>query len=464
MYRLFILFLFCVSILFAQKNTPQEYRASAKKINLLIHTDLDIKPDFYKSYLYGKAIITLQPNFYPTDSLILDAKGMEIKEISILKDEKKTKLNYQYDSLHLFIKLDKIYTKTQPYTIFIDYIAKPNEIKQKGRDAITDAKGMYFINPLGKEKNKPTQIWTQGETESNSCWFPTIDKPNQKMTNRIKVTIPKKFVTLSNGLLEQQINHTDSTRTDIWYMDLPHAPYLVFLGIGEFSIVKDYYKEKEVAYYVEPSYEKVARKIFGNTPEMIGFYSTLLGVEFPWQKYAQMVGRDFVSGAMENTTATLHQETAQQSEQDLIDGNIWESTIAHELFHHWFGNLVTAESWSNITLNESFATYGSYLWNEYKYGKSKADETLLLNQKSYKKGGFISRQKDLVRYFYKNKEDVFDNVSYPKGATILHMLRKYLGDSAFFEAIKMYLTKNKFKAAEVSQLRLAFEEVSGEDL
>ena len=106
---------------------------------------------------------------------------------------------------------------------------------------------------------------------------------------------------------------------------------------------------------------------------MIGFFSKITGVDFPWIKYSQITGRDFVAGAMENTTATLHQESAQQDARELVDGNNWETTIAHELFHHWFGDYVTAESWSNITLNESFADYSETLWEEYKYGKDAGD-------------------------------------------------------------------------------------------
>ena len=124
------------------------------------------------------------------------------------------------------------------------------------------------------------------------------------------MTVPSKYVTLSNGLLISQKKNADGTRTDYWKMDLPHAPYLFFMGVGEYSIIKDNYKGKEVSYYVEKEYDPVARGIFGNTPEMMKFFSEKLGVEYPWQKYSQIVGRDYVSGAMENTTATLHQESA----------------------------------------------------------------------------------------------------------------------------------------------------------
>lgn len=438
------------------------YREFPKKINDLVHTKINAKFDYANSYLNGKVWITLQPHFYKTDSLELDAKGMTIHKVEIVKANKNAGLKYNYDGQVLKISLDRTYSRNEKYTIFIDYTAKPNELKVEGSAAITDAKGLYFINPKGEEKNKPTQIWTQGETEATSVWVPTIDKPNQKTTQETYMTVPAKYVTLSNGKLVSQVKNADGTRTDYWKMDLPHAPYLFFMGVGDYAVVKDTYKGKEVSYYVEKEYEKVARKIFGNTPEMMKYFSTVLGIEYPWVKYAQIVGRDYVSGAMENTTATLHQESAQQDARQLIDGNAWESTIAHELFHHWFGDYVTAESWSNLTVNESFANYSQTLWNEYKYGTDAGDEENYNDMQGYLMSG--SQSKDLVRHYYRDKEDMFDAVSYNKGGRILHMLRNYVGDEAFFKSLNKYLTDNKFGTGNAHQLRLAFEAVTGQDL
>lgn len=435
------------------------YRESAPRINDLVHTKLEVTFDYDRSWMYGKAWITLQPHFYATDSLTLDAKGMEIKKVEIANG---SPLKYAYDGMQLRIQLNKMYSGGEKYTIYIDYISKPDELKVQGSAAITDAKGLYFINPKGEKKNKPTQIWTQGETEANSVWFPTIDKPDQKTTEEIYMTVPKKYVTLSNGKLVSQKDNADGTRTDYWKMELPHAPYLFFMGVGDYAIVKDSYKGKEVNYYVEKEYEKVAKTIFGYTPEMMAFYSKITGIDYPWVKYSQIVGRDYVSGAMENTTATLHQESAQQDARELVDGNGWESTIAHELFHQWFGDLVTTESWSNLTLNESFANYSETLWDEYKHGKDAGAAQNYKDMQGYL--GSESQDKNLVRFYYRDKEDMFDAVSYNKGGRILHMLRNYVGDSAFFKALNLYLTTNKFKSAEAHQLRLAFEEITGKDL
>lgn len=438
------------------------YRATSAKINDLVNTKLDVSFDFSKSWMNGKAWIILHPHFYPTDSLSLDAKSMNINEVSLIKGSKSVPLKYNYDSLKLNITLDKTYKAGEKYTVFINYTAKPNEIKRKGSAAISGGKGLYFINPLGKDKKKPTQIWTQGETESNSGWVPTIDKPNQRQTDEISMTVPDKYQTLSNGLLVSHKKNNDGTRTDTWRMNLPHAPYLLMMAVGEYSIIKDSYKGKEVSYYVEKEYAPVARKIFGLTPEMIAFYSRITGVDYPWSKYSQIVARDYISGAMENTTATLHGESAQQDARQLIDENRWEGVIAHELFHQWFGDYVTCESWSNITMNESFADFSEILWREYKYGKDAAGELNYNSMLMYLRGG--NDKKDLVRFNYKDREDMFDLVSYQKGGRILNMLRYCVGDSAFFKSLNLYLKTRKFNSAEAQDLRLAFEDVTGQDL
>jgi aminopeptidase N len=454
----FISILF-ISIVAAQTKDPLKiYRKGSDKVTVLEHTKLKVSFNFKEKQLNGEAWITLRPYFYKTNTVSLDAKAMIIHSVTLESNE----LSYNYDGLKLLIDLPKTYTKDEKYTLHIKYTARPEKVIQTGSSAITQAKGLYFINADGLNKNKSTQVWTQGETESSSCWFPTIDSPNQKTSQEIYMTVPNRFKTLSNGKLESQITNTDGTRTDYWNFTQKHAPYLFFMGVGEFEIIKDSYKNIPLEYYVEKEYAPYAKDIFGLTPEMMQFFSEKLGVEYPWNKYSQFVGRDYISGAMENTTAVIHGEQAYQVPGQLIDGNAQENTIAHELFHHWFGNLVTAESWSNLTLNESFANYSEYLWREYKYSKDAADAHLVEELEAYRQGENFD--KHLVRYYYKDKEDLFDAVSYNKGGAIVHMLRSYVGDEAFFAALKLYLTENKYKAAEVHQLRLAFEKVTGKDL
>jgi aminopeptidase N len=450
----------CLPFVFAVEAAAQEvkspYRGSPAKINDLLHTKLDLHFDYGKQYVYGKAWLTLKPHFYRTDSLRLDAKGMDLKYISVVKNGKNFPLKFTYDSLTVAITLDKSYEPNESYTIYIDYTAKPKEAKVN-----KDAHGLYFINPEGREKGKPTQIWTTGEAEHNSCWFPTIDKPNQKCTEEISLTVLSKYTTLSNGRLAVRKLNKDGTRTDTWKMDLPHSPYLFMIAVGEFNIVKDSWQGKAVNYYMQPEYVANAKAIFGDTPEAMSFFSRITGVDFPWNKYAQIRVIGF-NGGMENTTAAGFQEDGKSSPRELADLP-YQSGNIHELFHQWFGDYVTPESWSNLPLSESFADLGEILWAEYKYGQDVADEHVYQGQQSY-----LTKpdkwKKELIRFHYKNEQDMFDGVSYQKGGRILNMLRHYLGNAAFYKGLHLYLSENAFKNAEATQLRLAMEAASGMDL
>ncbi len=442
--------------------TAFPYQESEKRTMDLLHTTLWISFDYTKQHVLGKAKLTFKPYFYPQQELKLDAKKFIIHNI-VLDTKDSTSLKYSYDENIITIKLNRTYTRNDTFSVYIDYTARPNEIGALGSEAITDAKGLYFINPTKSDSTKPRQIWSQGETQSNSGWFPTIDVPNEKMTQEIYLTVDQSDITLSNGILVYSKENTNGTRTDYWSQTLPHAPYLTMIAVGEFTETKDMWRDSvEVNYYLEKNYAPYANLIFGKTPDMMECFSKRLGVAYPWEKFSQIVVRDFVSGAMENTSAVVHFELVQHDNREHLDNN-WEDIIAHELFHHWFGDLVTCESWSNISLNESFATYGEYLWNEYAYGKMYADYDFDDNLGAYL-GQKSAAKKDLIRYHYQSREDVFDVVSYQKGSRVLHMLRNYVGDDAFFASLKLYLTKHQFKTAEVHDLRLAFEEVTGEDL
>ncbi len=435
------------------------YNPSHSRTIDLLHTKLDLSFDWEKEEVVGKADLTLTPYFYPTSIVELDAKGFTFNSIQLADG---TTLRYEYDGRKVVIQLPGTYTKKDTIRLAIDYIAQPRP--DGGSDAITSDKGLFFINPRGEEGDKPQQIWTQGETENNSRWFPTVDKPNERCTQEMYLTVEDRFLTLSNGLLLSSTKNDNGTRTDYWKMDQPHAPYLFMIAIGEFAKVEDTpYNEKPVNYYVEPEFEAHAKAIYPHTPEMLGFFSEVTGTEYPWSKYSQVIVRDFVSGAMENTTGVIFGDFIQHTERELIDELINEKIVAHEMFHHWFGDFVTCESWANLTLNEGFANYSEYLWLEHKYGRDEADQHLLEEWE-----GYLSSAREgihpLIHYGYADKENMFDAHSYNKGGAVLHMLRKTIGDEAFFAGLQRYLQDNAYSAVEVDELRMAFEDVTGEDL
>jgi aminopeptidase N len=434
------------------------YRATAPKAWELVHTGINIRFNLPERSAAATAQLSMHPYYYDTDSVVLDAKGMKIE--SVLNGKGQV-LPYTYDTLQLKIRLPRIYSKQDTLQLAVKYIALPYAIEAGGNSAIREDRGLYFINTRHEEPYKPVQIWTQGETEASSHWFPTFDKTNFRSTFTITMHVPDTMVTLSNGKLITSHKEAGNLRADTWKQDLPIPPYLAMMAVSNFHIAKESWRGKEVSYYVPQAYAPYAKDIFRNTPEMIEFYSKLLGVDFAWDKYSQVIGYDYVSGAMENVSASLFGAFNLKDKRQVADDSN-DFIVAHELFHQWFGDYVTAESWSNLTLNESFADYGEHLWSEYKYGKTARQLTWMNGLSKYLRQA-RSNDPSLVRFHYRHEGEMFDRVSYSKGGLTLHYLRQLAGDKAFFDALHVYLTQNALHSAEATQLRLAFEQVTGKD-
>jgi aminopeptidase N len=446
----------------AKQQPTYPYRPSADKVFDLIHTRLEVDFDWQKERMNGIAQLTMRPWFAAQRQVTLDAKGFLIHEVGLVSGMVPQPLKYRYDHERLTIDLDRSYAREETLKIQIRYTARPSELDSLVSEEAASDQGLYFVNAAGDAPGKPRQIWTQGESHGSPGWFPTFDTPNQRCTSEIFITVEDSFKTLSNGVLAGSDYKANGLRTDHWVMDLPHAPYLFMMAIGPYAIVKDQWRGREVSYYVEPKYAPYARLIFGNTPEMMEFFSQKLGVDYPWPKYGQVVVRDFVSGAMENTSATTHFERLQHDARQHLE-NTYEDIVSHELFHQWFGDLVTCESWANLSLNEGFATFGECLWIEHKYGHDEAILHLLQDRLTYLRSS-IRQKFPIIRYHHRNADALFDAHSYQKGGQVLHMLNRLVGDEAFFASLKRYLTQNAYDDVEIHELRLAFEEVTGQDL
>ena len=436
------------------------YHGTRTLDNDLIHTNLDVRFDIPAQELMGKATLTLKPVFYPVNTLTLDAKTFTFTQVR-LNGPNGPSLKYDYDNAQIKIHLGKYFSRKDTYKIYLAYTAHPTQGPKGGSAAIQSDQGLYFVDPNELDSEKPTQIWTQGETESTSKWCPTIDSPNERATHELAITVADKFVTLSNGKFVRSKQNKNGTRTDYWHMDIPAAPYLMMMTVGDFAVVRDTWNGMPIAYYVEHDYKEYATDIFPYTKEMLTFFSDILGVKYPWQKYDQVVVREFVSGAMENTTAVIFQDFINGTKREIMDQQRNELIVAHEMFHHWFGDYVTTESWANITLNEGFANYSEYLWLEHKHGKDEADQHLLTELMGYIDN---TPYHPLIDFHYGSREDMFDAHSYNKGGCTLHMLRDLVGDDAFFSSLKRYLTNNALSAVELDELRMAFEDELGMDM
>ncbi len=440
------------------------FKGSAHKLFEIKHTRLELKPIWQQRSIQGAAELTVSAFAYPQDTLVLDARNFDIESISLAKGKSAAiKIAHIYNGRKIVLPLPQTWQPGQEHLIRIVYTARPEHQLAKGIIKSKNDQGLFFIDPDDTDPVLPKQLWTQGEVRNNSAWFPTIDEPNQKFTQEILLTVDSSMETLSNGTLVFSNINKDGTRTDFWQQKKPHSAYLAMIAAGDWHIERDKWRDSiPVEYYVEHAYAPYAKLIFGNTPEMMEYFSKLFGVDYPWEKYSQVVVREFVSGAMENTTATVHFEPVQHDGRAHLD-ETYESIIAHELVHHWFGDLVTAEKWGDLALNESFATYGERLWEEYKYGPDAAAYGRAQDLSAYLAETVYTKE-SIINYYYNDPEELFDRHRYEKGALVLHMLRTLLGNEVFYKALNTYLRQNTYKNTEIHQLRIAFEDASGQDL
>lgn len=440
--------------------TEAEYKPARERKWDLIHTSLDLSFDWLKEQVNGTATLTLTPLFYAQTSLQIDAVKFDIHSI---KANGQPLTTYKNADDKIDITLPKTFKKDEQLKIEISYTAHPTASRDLTGGAVTSDRGLFFVDSQDTIPGVPRQLWSQGETSYNRRWFPTLDQPNERGTQEVILTVEDSMMTISNGLLVSSTPLPGGMRRDQWKLDLPHAPYLTMIAVGQWDKVTEYWRGRPVDYYVDLGYGPSAKAIFANTPEMIEFFSKRLGYDFVWPKYTQVIVKNFVSGAMENTTAVVFSDYIEFKQEEMVEDGANDYIVAHELFHHWFGDLVTCESWANTTLNEGFANYAEYLWFEHKYGRERADISRLSELSGY----FDQTENTshpLINYHYADENDMFDAHSYNKGGLVLHMLRDLVGDEAFFASLNLYLRQNAYKSAEADDLRQAFEEVTGTDL
>lgn len=441
---------------------PIEFKGKKDRVFNIIHTVLDLEPDWEEEALYGEATLTITPHFYSRRTIELDAKGFSINEVELDTDTARFPAEYEYDRKKLTVEFPEIMDRYDTVDVVVDYTAHPYDEEYWYEDPHPRDRGLHFIEPAEHRSHIPRQVWTQGQPKSASSWFPTIDAPYQRMTQEVFITVDPELETLSNGEFIYSTQNPDGTKTDYWELTSPHAPYLAVMIAGDFATIEEPRSDIPMEYWLESRYEGYAEEIFSKTPEMMEFFEELTQTPYPWDKYFQVAVRDFFAGGMENTGAVVYFENIQRSPHELIDED-YESFLAHEMAHHWFGNLVSTASWGEIFINEGLATYSSYLWKEHEYGKSEAEYYRSNEWQNYlAQAGHNKRA--IVDQFYNHPIDNFDQHTYQKAALIFHYLRDRLGDQAFFASLSHLFDLHNHEGIDRHQLRHVFEKVSGKDL
>lgn len=416
---------------------------------------LDIS-DIETAAFDGVATLTTKPIGSARSSLTLNArKTMAFSKVTVNGQD----ATFTHDNDKLAITFPAPINSGDTATIQMTYHAD----KPTG-----NASGLnWFKTRTGERAKQGAMVYSQGEADYNSYWFPCHDYPNDKLTTEIAVTVDSGYEVISNGHMVDRKAADDKRTTWHWLQDKPHATYLVMLTIGKFDIVDVNEGKPGVPM---PVYGPVGsaddlKVVFANTPKMVEFFGVMFDEPYPWDKYAQVIVRNFRWGGMENTSATTLAEYAASrgdgpgSQDDLI---------SHELCHQWFGDLMTCKSWDHLWLNEGWATFGEWLWNQNKDG----DEAYYRGAKQALAALKFMPLKNapegiaMISRYYGHPDDNFTKAEdpYKRGGFFLHMLRERLGDDAFWKGVHLYIDRFKYQSVETSDFRKCLEEASGQSL
>ena len=348
-------------------------------------------------------------------------------------------------------------------------VAPGEIISLRFKYTITDPKkGVVFVAasaPNDKFKH-PAQIWTQNEPEDGRYWFPSFDFPSDKATSEEFITVQKGETAIGNGEFIEAKPGQDGTVTFHYRMDVPYSTYLTSFVVGDFTKLSDKHGGIPLNFYAYRDRQRVAGIAFSRTSEMMSAFESLTGVSFPYPKYDQVMvsGFEDIDG-MENITATTLADNKILFADFAFGRPLVEDLISHELSHSWFGDMVTCRNWSELWLNEGFATFMESAWHEKIGGRDAYIKKLLEDRDEYVTDDAISKTHHALRNAAaKPDNSLFDATTYQKGSLVLHMLRETVGDTAFWKGVNVYLNRHKFDNVVSSDLQAAMEEVSGQKL
>jgi len=418
------------------------------------HLKLELDVDLKRKRISGTATLDLVI-LRPLTTIRLDAVNHQVTAVRGRRGEDKpVVLDFENTGREILVHLKARAAARDAWQLAIDYsVTNPDT-------------GLHFFGPSKTTPKQPLMVWSHGEPISNRYWFPSQDHPAERQSSEIIATVPAGMECLSNGKLisRKMVKGTKPGQQKLrfhWKQEKSHVSYLTTLVVGRFNVAREQWRGRPVLYYVPPESAPDTARTFGRTVEMLDFFSDTFGIEYPWEKYAQVVVEQFTAGGMENTSATTLYRGVMHDERAMLDSTP-DRLIAHELGHQWWGDLVTCRNWSHLWLNEGFATYCEVLWYEHKLGRDEADYLLYSKSRSGRSGTALTRP--IVDRRYASPRSMFDSRAYPKAGWVLHMLRHRVGDDAFFRALKRYGTVYAYQVAETGDLRRTFERLLGHSL
>ncbi len=433
-----------ISCLFAADDDAPLNRTRDREVDIQ-HIKINVTVDIESESVYGHVVHTLSPLREGLESFTLDADDMTVRRVRTGGKD----IDFVHLGNKLHITFDKKISLADTIQVRVDYTAFPRM-------------GTYFIKPDDVYPDKPWQAWTQGEDDDNHHWVPIYDYPNDRATFETLLTVDQELKAISNGELVSVKLNDDGTHTWHWHEHFPMVSYLISFVVGDYVKVEDSYNDVPVNYWVYAENQSETMRSFGLTTDMMRYFNEVTGIEYPFEKYDQIILDDFMFGGMENITLTHNTDRTMHDQYAAPDVSS-VGLVAHELAHQWYGDMLTTRNWQNIWLNEGFATFLARKYREHKFG--------------YDEGEYI-RYGEILSYYSANRRwfrptvqdkyyapiDLFDSHIYAKGSLILNMIQDHLGDDAFWRSVQHYTRENMLKNVETSDLKKSIEEVSGQNL
>lgn len=407
-------------------------------------------PDLGAAHLNCSAEYELTTLAGSAFNIPLDARNATVHVASVRVDQ--VMVNFEHLGDRLTIVLPRPAVQGEKHLLAIDY-ALDGPFPKEG--------GLIFNH--GK-KRQGAYMFSQGETDFTSCWLPCRDEPDTKFgATDLWITPPRGAEALGNGELVSR--EPAGERRETWHYALrkPNAAYLTCFAIGKFEklALTDPASKMEMTVYRPAGMKTQFSPLFQKTPEMVAFYRKTFGVDYPWPNYRQLQVAGFGFDGMENTTLTTL-DLGIGSENEL------ELTIAHELAHQWFGDLITCRRWDDLWIQEGFATFAEGLWQAHEDPEKgyRARVTYWATRVRLAAQTEGADAKPMVNNRWSSPEEMFrlDEDPYTRGAFVYHMLRCELGNEPFFRGVKTLLERFAYSNVETEDVRRVFEDVSGKSL
>ncbi len=430
------------------------------------HVSIDLRFDRKLKQAHGTSEITLSP-VTAVHSIALDGAFLTINRISLRAG---ASLTYAYDGSPrdgaLVITLDRTYQPGEVLTVSIDYHTNWQNRSDPNNIWGSFGKGLRFFEPTTTVPTKRLQIWSMGEPESNRYWFPSYDAPNDLRTTDFTATVEKPLVVISNGELLATKEHSNGTRGFHWRMNTPYPNYLTSVVVGNYQEVRQRAGSVALHTYAYPDEYAAAVATVVRLPAMLKYYSSLTGKAYPWSRYSQVMVQDFPGGMAHTMAATITDNMIDDFRTHADFYYLWDLQESQMVAGQWFGSLISPKYWQDIWLSHAFAHYLDEMFNEQHNGRDEFLLYQLLADQATYLGDWQSNVRHPVVTPHYESADSFtsDNYSLARGALVLHMLRKHLGEEKWRRVIKRYVAANAGKQVVTADFQAAVDAEAGESM